>query len=226
MPAPAAASCAMPRTRQVAPGSQDPPARPRRRGGSSPARPRYRRRLPALPTASRSRRAAGRAATCRCRPAALPRSLRPARLAALRHAAICSMLFSTGTTPAATHSSSAPGAMPLSTWISAAAAKGCAQRQRLAELRDEECLAAFGDQRRRYFGRAKAIAVGLDDAGRRDTAEPALENPVIFADRPEVDRQDGSGHGRRRDGGALSRHSAISNPAHRARQRRPAGCRG
>ena len=42
-----------------------------------------------------------------------------------------------------------------------------AQRQRLAEMRDEECLAAFGDQRRRHLGRAEAIAVGLDDAGRR-----------------------------------------------------------
>ena len=53
------------------------------------------------------------------------------------------------------------------------AAERGAQCQRFAELRDEEGRAAFRRERRGHFGRAETVAVGLDDAGRGDTAELA-----------------------------------------------------
>ena len=57
-------------------------------------------------------------------------------------------------------------------------------------------VAAFGAERRGNLGRAQPVAVGLDDGCRSRAAELALEDPVVLADRPEVDRQDCAGHSR------------------------------
>ena len=93
-------------------------------------------------------------------------SLRRARLAALRQASICSMLFSTGIAPAADAGVFGAGCYAVEHMDFWRAAKRRAQCQRFAELRDEEYRAAFGAERRGHLGRAQAVAVGLDDACR------------------------------------------------------------
>ena len=76
------------------------------------------------------------------------------------------------------------------------AAKRRAQCQRFAKLRDEEYRAAFGAERRGNLGRAQPVAVGLDDGCRSRAAKLAGEDPVVLADRPEIDRQNCAGQSR------------------------------
>jgi hypothetical protein len=72
-------------------------------------------------------------------------------------------------------------------------AERLAQQGTLGQMRDEKNSAAFGRQRRGHLRPAEPVAVGLDDTGAADTAQPRLEPPVIFADGAEIDGQYGAG---------------------------------
>ena len=113
-----------------------------------------------------------------------------------RHASTCSTLFSTGMTSAAAQASSPPGGTPLSACISGprpSAVRNASASLSCATKKVVQPSVASAEGR---FGRAKTVAVGLYDAGRCDTAELALENAVVLADRPEINRQDRSGQSR------------------------------
>ena len=112
---------------------------------------------------------------------------------ALLHAVNCPALLMTGTRPAATASGSEPGGRPFSTWISGLGPSASRSATPSVEMRDEEDVAAFGNQRRRHLARAEPVAVGLDDAGAAHAAELRLQPPVVLADSAEIDGQDRAG---------------------------------
>ena len=150
----------------------------------------------ASPQAARRPPAAGRAATCRCRPAASRRAAgRPAwrPRARPRSARCCSAPGSRR--PRRTRlrrraqcrsAHGSPAAAP-SAARSASASPRCATKK---------IVAAFGASAARNLGRAEPIAVGLDDACRSRRRRAALEEPVVLADRPEIDGQNGAGQSR------------------------------
>ncbi len=69
------------------------------------------------------------------------------------------------------------------------------QRYRFVQMSREEVRAAVGSQGRSHAIRAKPVSVGLDHGGAGRPAELFAQQPVIGADRIEIDGQQRSGAG-------------------------------
>ena len=74
-------------------------------------------------------------------------------------------------------------------------AQNLTQRNAFRDMGDEESVAAFSGERWRDPRGAKPIGVRLYDTGTFDTAEHRPQPAIIFADRPEIDGENGAGLG-------------------------------
>ena len=72
------------------------------------------------------------------------------------------------------------------------AVQGLPQGERFRELRREEVRAALAGQRVGDRDRTDAVAVCLDDAGTVGVAKSCFENPVVLAERGDVDGENGA----------------------------------
>ncbi len=207
--------------RQLLGRSADGPARRRRRDGSSPDR--YDAVQPGRIAGDDRLLGLGSApaATCRCRGAPPPAAAR--RPAGMRRARRrCSpRLFSTGRRRMRRHLGLAAARRAVQHMdlrgiaIFGARPPGGKRAPRLtasSRVATKKLPAAGGGQRRRHFGRAQAVGVGLDDGGARGRRQRARRAAAASWRRWRRDR---------RSGRAGARSAALTQPAQsRPRRRR------